>query len=414
MSQDILAKILSDRERVKQNQPSKDNIKDTLRNKRDDFSSYKNVYENEKQPKVFDKVDNVIIPDKFKQYSSELKKIDKLDKNTEELIKKVLNKGEWIDKKALKSLIDRYPADEKTPSFIKDLARQIHDEPYVGDIHNVIWRTASPNKNLPHPMPRYVEDLKGTLGKDVPTGGADPFAWLDAKYKVTRNLLERNYNKPLTIQTRSDLIAHDDYMEVINPNKHKIMLHVLGTSDRALARTLEPGAPSTDRRLKAAEKLADAGYDVTVVQDILIHPNMPNDLKKMLFKSVPKGSYKTKINEVKLTDKGLEKILKVTGMGKSKKDYSDYGLKASFKEQVNARYIIEALPSYVTPVKPQYIQPKQNRPWKALYKGRWYEVLDEEDQGSGKKNKYYLKGVKGPVDIEDLDMTGLVASTEKI
>jgi len=192
------------------------------------------------------------------------------------------------------------------------------------------------------------------------------------------------------------------------------MLHVLGTSDGTLVRILEPGAPSTDRRLKAAGILADAGYDVTVVQDLLIHPNMPNDLKKMLFKSVPKGSYKTKINEVKLTDKGLEKILKVTGMGKSKKDYSDYGLKASFKEQVNARYIIKALPSYVTPVKPQYIQPKQNRPWKALYKGRWYEVLDEEDQGSGKKNKYYLKGVKGPVDIEDLDMTGLVASTEKI
>jgi hypothetical protein len=49
-----------------------------------------------------------------------------------------------------------------------------------------------------------------------------------------------------------------------------------------------------------------------------------------------------------------------------------------------------------------------SKPWKAKYKGKWYDVLDEEDQGAGKKNKYYLEGVPGgPVTIEDLDPFGI-------
>ena len=56
------------------------------------------------------------------------------------------------------------------------------------------------------------------------------------------------------------------------------------------------------------------------------------------------------------------------------------------------------------------LQPKNARPWKAKYKGKWYDVEGVDDQGAGNQNAYILKGI-GPVDkIEDLDMTGLAAS----
>lgn len=51
--------------------------------------------------------------------------------------------------------------------------------------------------------------------------------------------------------------------------------------------------------------------------------------------------------------------------------------------------------------------------WKAKYKGKWYDVLDVEDQGSGKQNVYHLAGI-GPIEkIEDLNMVKGTAKQSK-
>ena len=326
----VIAKIFSDKERVKQNRPSSEDIKNSLRSgKGKDTVTMHRSSEPEKETKP--KVDyqtkrgNVIVPEAFRK---EVQKLDdkKLSKEALEIAK-----TGWIDPKVAESLLARFPEGSKAQDFIKKmLQRQGHNEPYIGDFHNAQWRTADRHEledKIPHPVPQQVKDLKGTLGKDVPLGGSDPFMWMDLKYSITKNLLKSHYNKPLTINTRSDLIAHDDYMEAINPSKHKIRIHVLtaetGSWSTNIGRFLEPGAPNFQRRLMAAKKLYDAGYDVTMVVDVLEHSHLPEDLKKKLgsLHQVKQHAGKIKVaeNKVKLTEAALKKILKAIGSDEEQK-----------------------------------------------------------------------------------------------
>lgn len=51
-----------------------------------------------------------------------------------------------------------------------------------------------------------------------------------------------------------------------------------------------------------------------------------------------------------------------------------------------------------------------SKPWKALYRGKWYIVESVDDPGvQGKPNIYHLKGIGPVTKIEDLD---IAASTE--
>lgn len=225
---------------------------------------------------------------------------------------------EWIESPALKNLIDiRLDVDpEQGKKFLKEMATKKSDEPYTGDFHNAVWRTVPGLKEMgfDQPMPRQVENLKGVLGKEVPKGGSDPFMWMDTKYGVTRKLLEKNKDAPLTINTRSDLIAHDDYINLLNKSKHKINIHLLGDMDvDRLSRVMEPGAPSIRRRLDAAKKLQEAGFDVTIVKDVLQNKNIPPKLQQMLFKSQPGDGFKVKQNVVQVPDDVVEKIKKLIG-----------------------------------------------------------------------------------------------------
>ena len=225
---------------------------------------------------------------------------------------------EWIESPALRNLIDiRLDVDpEQGKKFLREMATKKSDEPYTGDFHNAVWRTVPGLKEMgfDQPMPRQVENLKGVLGKEVPKGGSDPFMWMDAKYGVTRKLLKKNKDAPLTINTRSDLIAHDDYMNLLNKSKHKINIHLLGDMDvDRLSRVMEPGAPSIRRRLDAAKKLQEAGFDVTIVKDVLQNKNIPPKLQQMLFKSQPMEGFKVKQNVVNVPDSAVENMKKILG-----------------------------------------------------------------------------------------------------
>lgn len=94
---------------------------------------------------------------------------------------------------------------------------------------------------------------------------SDSFMWLDQKIKITQELLKllAHYKYPYVIFTRSDLIATDEYVKLLDPKLGTVQFSISSTND-ALNRQIEPGAPSAKRRLKALERLADAGLWTTV------------------------------------------------------------------------------------------------------------------------------------------------------
>jgi DNA repair photolyase len=88
---------------------------------------------------------------------------------------------------------------------------------------------------------------------------------MDKKYKVTQELLKilDFYNYPYIIFTRSDLVAHDDYLNLLNPDLCSVQMSIASTNDD-LNKVIEPGTPSAKRRLKALQKLVRNGFWTTV------------------------------------------------------------------------------------------------------------------------------------------------------
>lgn len=94
---------------------------------------------------------------------------------------------------------------------------------------------------------------------------SDSFMWMDEKYKVTKEFLKLLdfYNYPYVIFTRSDLVAKDDYLQLIRPDLAAIQFSISSVNDE-LNKKIEAGAPSAKRRLVALKKISAAGYWTTV------------------------------------------------------------------------------------------------------------------------------------------------------
>ena len=101
---------------------------------------------------------------------------------------------------------------------------------------------------------------------------SDSFMWMDRKYKVTQETLKilNHYKYPYTPLTRSDLIATDEYMELLDKDLCNVQFSISSTN-KAITKQIEPGAPSPEKRLKALEKLNNNGFWTTV----RINPIMP-------------------------------------------------------------------------------------------------------------------------------------------
>lgn len=94
---------------------------------------------------------------------------------------------------------------------------------------------------------------------------SDPFMMMDSKYRVSHEILKilSYYNYPYIIFTRSDLIAHEDYMNELRSDLCSVQFSISSTNDD-LNGLIEPGAPSAKRRLKAAKKLSSNGIWTTI------------------------------------------------------------------------------------------------------------------------------------------------------
>ncbi len=96
----------------------------------------------------------------------------------------------------------------------------------------------------------------------------DPYQPAEAKYELTRGILEvlaRYRGLDVGIVTKSALITRD--LDLLGHLHSRSRLHIavsLITPFRNLARKLDPGAPTPERRLKTVQILADAGLDVGI------------------------------------------------------------------------------------------------------------------------------------------------------
>lgn len=147
---------------------------------------------------------------------------------------------------------------------------------------------------------------------------SDSFMWMDDKLKVTQEFLKilNHYKYPHVIFTRSDLVAKDDYLEILDKELVAIQFSMSSTND-VLNKKIEPGAPSAQRRLKALEKLNKAGHWTTV----RINPLFPiypdgyfTDPKFDWQGEVPKFDYSSFEMVDEIADAGVPAVL--TGFGR--------------------------------------------------------------------------------------------------
>jgi hypothetical protein len=137
---------------------------------------------------------------------------------------------------------------------------------YVGYCTQYTGSEADRSKS-PFPIPNYKSNAT-VLGLGILDGKeADSFMHMDRKYQVTFNKL----STIKTIYTRSDLIAHDDYITALNK---KVSINIIYNDDDlndeyAIARGESKwgGCPSYKRRLIAFEKLKAAGFKVKMLSE---------------------------------------------------------------------------------------------------------------------------------------------------
>lgn len=96
----------------------------------------------------------------------------------------------------------------------------------------------------------------------------DPYQPAERRFRVTRGILETLAQHPglnVVIITKSPLITRDiDVLTRLNRHS-RVSVHIsLITLDRDLARRLEPRSPTPDSRIRALERLREAGIDAGI------------------------------------------------------------------------------------------------------------------------------------------------------
>ncbi|MEM7489317.1 MAG: PA0069 family radical SAM protein [Pseudomonadota bacterium] len=95
----------------------------------------------------------------------------------------------------------------------------------------------------------------------------DPYQPIERDRRIMRGLLEvlRDHAHPVGITTKGTMVERDvDILAEMGPELARVGLS-LTTLDPAVARAMEPRVPSPARRLKAIERLAEAGLVVRVM-----------------------------------------------------------------------------------------------------------------------------------------------------
>src|SRR6516225_5261969 len=121
----------------------------------------------------------------------------------------------------------------------------------------------------------------------------DPYQPIERQYRITRSLIETlaQASHPLTIVTKSNLILRD--RDLLAPMARDGLVKVfvsVTTLDRALARQMEPRAPTPQKRLEAIEALNDAGVPAGVMAAPIIPAINDEELETILTRAYSAGA----------------------------------------------------------------------------------------------------------------------------
>lgn len=174
-----------------------------------------------------------------------------------------------------------------------------------------LWNPSDPSVADSAKIDKFISKLP--KDKVIRIGGmTDPFQPIEKEHRVTYKMMEsfKKYNVPYLIVTKSDMIAEDMYIEVMDKNLTHIQITIT-TTDDDFCKTYEH-APAPSKRIAAVEKLQSLGFDVQV----------------RLSPFIPEYVDIDKINSIKC-DKILIEFLKVSPWIKKwfDIDYTPYSLK---------------------------------------------------------------------------------------
>ena len=132
-------------------------------------------------------------------------------------------------------------------------------------------------KNIPVLLAKQKKKISGVVGMGTVT---DPYQQAEEKYKITRYCLEQLATSKCstTVQTKSDLIVRD--IDILQRMKNVEVIFTINSMDEVIARKIEPGAPSPQKRLEALRQLSEAGIKTWV----FLGPIIPliNDSRDLL------------------------------------------------------------------------------------------------------------------------------------
>jgi DNA repair photolyase len=121
----------------------------------------------------------------------------------------------------------------------------------------------------------------------------DPYQPVERELGITRQLIEvlREHDHPVSVITKSNLIVRDlDLLaDMASRNLASVMISIT-TLDRALARRMEPRAPTPERRLQTVAALARAGVPVGVLASPMIPALNDAELDRILDESARAGA----------------------------------------------------------------------------------------------------------------------------
>ena len=179
--------------------------------------------------------------------------------------------------------------------------------PYTGCDHRCVYCYASsyiprffqcrPKKDLIPRLSREAVKLHGEIVSIA--NSSDPYPNLEAEKGLTRKCLQilSRHNCKLQIVTKSNIVVRD--IDILKKTIAMVTLTITTDNDD-FSKILEPNAPSSTERIKAAETLTRKGVPVSVrIDPIIPHVNdNPESLVKTLasigVKHITSSTYKVK------------------------------------------------------------------------------------------------------------------------